>query len=140
MIRKLYCMFSIFFLLVGMSIYLIFRDMNILLFKWIPKPEFLGLFSVQLKQTFLSSIFLYNIPDMFWFLSGILLFRFIWFHEAKLMNIYLVCFYFLAFLMEICQLSEKVPGTFDIMDMSFMGIGALIEGLIYNLAIKRSIK
>ena len=35
--------------------------------------------------------------------------------------------------METSQLSEKVPGTFDLLDLLFMGIGAFVEGLLYKL-------
>jgi hypothetical protein len=35
---------------------------------------------------------------------------------------------------EISQLSEKIPGTFDILDLVFMGSGAFFESLIFNLS------
>ena len=140
MTRRLYGILSLLFLLMGMGIYLFFRDMNMLLFNWIPKPNFIGSFSVNIKPTIFSSLFLYNFPDILWFLSGILFLRFIWFFENKWQNIYLLSFYVFAVIMEISQLSENVPGTFDILDLSFMGIGAFIEGLLYNFNVWRRLR
>jgi hypothetical protein len=56
---------------------------------------------------------MYNLPDMFWFLSGILLLRFIWFNKTAMQKIYISCFYGVGAIFEISQLSEKIHGTFD---------------------------
>jgi glycopeptide antibiotics resistance protein len=63
--------------------------------------------------------------------------RFIWFHRTKIQKAYIHCFYAIGAIFEISQLSEKVPGTFDFLDLLFMGIGAFIEGLLYKTFIKR---
>jgi glycopeptide antibiotics resistance protein len=74
---------------------------------------------------------------MLWFVSGILLLRFIWFYRFKEQKVYVACFYGIGTIFEISQLSEKIPGTFDFLDLLFMGIGAFVEGLLYNIFVKR---
>ena len=40
-------------------------------------------------------------------------------------------------ILEIVQLSENVPETFDFLDLLFMGAGAFIEAVIYDIVVKR---
>jgi len=137
-IRVFYGLLSIISLVIGMSIYFLFRDLNkMILFLWMPKPAFTDTVLIQLKPSFFSNILLYNLPDMFWFLSAILFLRFIWFHKIKIQKIYISCFYAFGAIFEISQLSEKVPGTFDLLDLLFMGISALLEGLLYKIRFTR---
>jgi glycopeptide antibiotics resistance protein len=77
---------------------------------------------------------------MLWFLSGVLLLRCLWAGQWKWQAVYIAVFYFLALTIEISQLGTNVPGTFDPFDLLFMGITALLEGVIYNSFIKRRIK
>jgi hypothetical protein len=140
MSKRFYGLLSLLSLITGMGIYLFFRNLNMVLFEWIPKPGFVGVFSVMVASSFLSSILLYNLPDMLWFLSGIMFLRFIWFYDVKWQSIYLICFYGIALIIETRQMSENVPGTFDIFDLIFMGIGAFIEGLLYKTAVKRRLR
>ena len=82
---------------------------------------------------------MHNTAGMLWFVSGILFLRFVWFYKAKTQAVYIGCFYAVAAVIEISQLSERVPGTFDVLDLLFMGIGAFVEGLLYNNYVKRRI-
>jgi hypothetical protein len=68
--------------------------------------------------------------------SGILLLRFIWFDRPKEQRAYIFCFYGIGIFFEILQLSNKVPGTFDFLDLLFMGVGAFVEGLLYKSFVK----
>ena len=137
-IRTSYGLLSILFLIAGIAIYLLFRNVNnMLLFSWIPKPEFLNKKLVQIKPSIFSYILLYNIPDTLWFLSAILFLRFLWFYKTKEMTIYILCFYGIGLLFEISQISEKVLGTFDWLDLFFMSIVAFVEGLLYKIFIRR---
>jgi len=103
-----------------------------ILFRWIPKPAFLGTVLVPLQQSAPADLLRYNLPDALWFVSAVLFLRFIWFYKAKTQTAYITCFYGIAFALETSQLSEKVPGTFDWMDLLFFSISAFIEGLVYN--------
>jgi hypothetical protein len=77
---------------------------------------------------------------MLWFVSAVLFFRFIWFYKTKTQRAYIWCFYGIGFGLEISQLSEKIPGTFDWLDLLSFGIGAFVEGLLYKKIILRRIK
>jgi len=108
-----------------------------LLFEWMPKPSVLGMFYKPLLSSLFAGIIKYNLPDMLWFLSGILLLRFIWFYNKKWQSIYILCFYGIALIFETIQSLNNIPGTFDIMDLFFMGIGAFVEGFLYKTFINR---
>jgi hypothetical protein len=138
--RRLYGLASLVSLGIGMGIYLFFRNTNMVLFEWIPKLQFYKDVYIPTKQTYFTSILLYNVPDALWFLAGILLLRFIWFDNKKWQRIYIICFYGIAVILETSQLSENIPGTFDISDLLFMGTIALIEGLLYKNFGRRSLK
>ena len=137
-IRLTYGLLSLSFLIAGMCIYLFFRDLNNIIFiKWIPVFDFIKPVFVSLAPTISSHTLMYNLPDMFWFLSGILFFRYIWFYKMKEQYIYISCFYLSGTVFELSQLSENVPGTFDYLDLLFMYIGAFVEGLLFNSLIRR---
>jgi hypothetical protein len=138
--RVLYGLLSFFSLIIGIVIYFFFSEWNnMILFKWIPKLNFAKNLFIQLKPSIFSNILRYNIPDMLWFVSGILFLRFLWFRKLKEQKIYILSFYIMGTLFEISQLSKKVPGTFDWLDLLFMGIGAFVEGLLYRKFILRRI-
>ena len=137
-IRLLYGWLSLLTLLAGMVIYFLFRDLNnMVLFSWIPKPELFNTFLIPLEPTVLTIFLRFHLPDMLWFISAILFLRFIWFYKTAVQARYILCFYGIALVFEISQLSEKVPGTFDWWDIFFMGIGAFIESLLYKNFILR---
>jgi len=137
-LRGAYALLSALFLIMGMCIYLLFRDLtNIIFFVWMPKPESVGNITVHLPPSIFSNVLRHNLAGMFWFVSGILFFRFVWFHRAKTQRAYIWGFYGLGVILEASQLSEKIPGTFDLLDLLFMGIGALVEGLLYRFLLIR---
>jgi hypothetical protein len=139
-IRMLYGFSSFFSLITGIVIYFLFREWNnMILFEWIPRLKFAKNLFIQLKPSIFSNILRNNIPDMLWFVSGILFLRFIWFYKFKEQKIYVLCFYIMGAVFEISQLSERVPGTFDWLDLLFMGIGAFVEGLLYKIFVRRRI-
>lgn len=72
-----FCLISIISLFIGMAIYLLFRNTNMLLFQWIPKLEYFKNIYIPIEHSFINSMLLFNLPDALWFLSGILLLRFI---------------------------------------------------------------
>jgi len=139
--RILYVLLSFIFLAVGIGIYLIFREIDkMIIFEWIPKAKFnIDNLPKKLDTSFFSNILIYNLPDMLWFISGILFIRFIWCNKIKIQKIYILGFYGVGLVLEISQLSENVPGTFDWIDLLFISIGAFVEGLLYNIFEKRSL-
>jgi hypothetical protein len=136
--RTVYGLLSLLTLILGMCIYLFFRDIsNMILFRFIPKPEFAKNVLVQLNESMFSYVLKFNFPYMLWFLSGILLMRFIWFFNYKMQNIYVLCFYGLGLMYVLCKMLKIFPGTFDWLDLLFMGIGAFVESLLYKKFILR---
>jgi len=139
MAKRVYGTLSLASLIIGMAIYLFFRNMNIVLFDFLPKPQFLDRFFIPIKPSAFASVLLYNIPDILWFLSGLFFLRYVWFHEPKWQRVYIACFCIIAFVLEISQISKNVPGTFDFMDLLIMAIAAFIEGLLFNIFFARRI-
>jgi len=135
--KRHYIWLSMFSLIIGIGIYLFFRSLNILFFELIPKQSFFGMIYKPLHPSVLTNIIIYNLPDMFWLLSGIFLLRFIWFDKKKIQKVYIFSFYGIALFFEILQLYNFIPGTFDLMDLIFMSIGAFVEGYIYKNFINR---
>ena len=138
--RRLYGFASLIILFLGIGIYLLFRNTNMLIFEQIPKLEFFNKIYLPVKHSVFSSMLLFNLPDVLWFLSGIFFIRFLWFKNKKWQVIYLICFYGIAFLIEVTQLLKNVPGTFDVLDLLFMSITAFVEGLLYKKLSTRRIK
>ena len=137
-IRLFYLISSVLFLLMGVCVYIIFRDINhLLIIERIEFLKFTGNAFIELKPSHFSNVLKYNLPDMFWFVSGILLLRCIWYEKKKEQNIYLFCFYLMSAVFEISQLLDIVPGTFDYLDLFFMGIGALVESFLYKYYVKK---
>jgi len=133
-----YSLASMFSLVLGIGIYLLFRNTDMLLFQWIPKLEFLkNLYIPVVDYSIFNYMLLFILPDALWFLSGILFFRFFWFNNKKYQRIYIFCFYVIAIIFEMCQIIKIIPGTFDILDLLFIVITAFVEGLLYKIFILR---
>jgi len=100
-VRIAYALLSPMFLIMGMFVYLLFRDLNsLVLFAWVPRPEFAGNAIIQLPPSFLSGIVKYNLAGMLWFVSGILFFRFVLFRRGKAQKVYIGCFYGMGAILE----------------------------------------
>ena len=134
---KVYFSLSAFTLIAGFLIYYFFRNGNILIYKWfnfLPKNNNIITFS---NESILLNFLRYNLPDGLLLLSGLLFLRALWYENGKTFLIYKICFLFTAFLLEIMQISSKIPGTFDFYDLVTMGSIALIEGIVHKSLIKR---
>jgi hypothetical protein len=135
--RRFYGLAALVSLLIGMGIYLCFRNTNMLIFEWIPKLQIFKDVYIPTKRSIFTEILKYNLPDTLWFLSGIFFLRFIWFYKFKEQNVYLLSFYIVGIVFETSQLSDSIPGTFDFLDLLFIGIGAFVESLLYKKFIQR---
>jgi len=140
-LKNAYFIFSIISLISGTVVYPLFRGPNLLVWSLFPKPEFWDEFRIPLKDKgFLLSLFVDSGPDCLWFLSGVLALRGVWLFEQKTMAIYTAFFYIVAASYNAGQYFGIIPGTFDIFDLLTMSGVALIEGIIFNLLIKRRIQ
>ena len=139
-LKLVYCITALMAFFCGISIYAFFRNLNIILFQFFPKPFFLDVLHCSIRSnSLLKSMFLYNLPDGLWFLSGLLLIRAVWLTNKKWWVFYCGIFILIALLMEISQLIETVPGTFDLLDIVFFIFFTFMENLIFNLRIKRGV-
>ena len=124
---------SFIILLAGIIIYILFRNQNLLLFHIFPKPSFLNIINFPVKtNSFLSNLFIYNLPGGLWFISGLLIIRAIWIDNQKWRITYSGIFTLLALILEISQLSLKIPGTFDLMDITLIFFIIFIDKIIFN--------
>jgi hypothetical protein len=108
------------------------------LFHFFPKPLFLTpLYNPIKTESIWSNMFIYNLPYGLWCLSGLLLVRSVWLHNAKWRSIYSGIFIAIVMSYVILKLPGITPGTFDVLDLVFMGLFAFIESLIFNMFIRR---
>jgi hypothetical protein len=139
-LRFKYCLIAFLAFFGAIAIYAFFRDHNFVLFQIFPKPFFLDMFYVPVRtDSILISMLLFNLPDGLWFLSGLLLIRAVWLANLKWRAIYGGIFALTALSMEILQLFESIPGTFDVLDIAVMAIFACVESTFFNLFVKRSV-
>jgi hypothetical protein len=139
--KLIYSLTALVAFMCGAFIYLFFRNLNMVLFQFISKPPFLASFHVPVKaHTIWLSLFLFNLPDGLWFLSGLLVIRSIWLLNTKWRTIYCAVFCLIALLFEFGQLLKFIPGTFDPLDLLSMAFFAFVEGIIFTTFIRRKIE
>lgn len=139
-VRLAYFVTAFLIFLGGIALYAFFRNLNIVLFQFLPKPAILDTFYFPVStDSIVISMLLYNLPDGLWFLSGLLVIRAIWLTCQKWQTIYCGIFFVIALSMEILQAFDVFPGTFDVLDIIFMAFFAFVENLVFFLFVKRSI-
>lgn len=119
-------------ILLGCSIYLLFRSENILLFQWVQKIGFES-FLTTLRENSLSikvpNWLLYSLPDGLWvyaFTAALFLF---W--KGK-NSIWIWIPIFTSVLFEVAQATKIIPGTFDFIDLLFSAIAFTLSKLFLN--------
>jgi len=88
-------------------------------------------------NTVFGYLFVFNLPHGLWCLSGLLIIRAIWLKNIKWRAIYGGIFIVIISVLEISQLNENRNGTFDLLDLAFYGVFALLESITYNKFIRR---
>ena len=137
-VKQAYYMTAIAALFSGMAIYIFFRDTkNMLLFHYLPRWSFMdALHSPINSNSIWSDMFFFNLPYGLWCLSGLFLIRAIWLTEKNWGNIYRIVYIALVMTYVLLKLPEITPGTFDVLDLVFMGSFAFLEGIIFSIFIK----
>jgi len=140
-IRATYGLLASLFLIMGMCIYLLFRNLsNIVLFDWMAKPSFLVTPLISLNtDTIWGYLFVFNLPHGLWCLSGLLIIRSIWLTSVKWRAAYGGIFLTIISAIEISQLSENRHGTFDMLDLASYGVSAFVESITYNKFTRRRV-
>ena len=63
--------------------------------------------------------------------------RSVWVDNHKTSQVYVGVYILFAFLFEVSQNFNIMPGTFDVLDLITMGIIALCEQIIYKIKFRR---
>lgn len=139
----LYLLFKAFLpLLIGGTIYIIFRTDSLLMFKWIEQMDLKGtVMSVRdiagLYNTENIKIVIHTLPGGLWVYSYITFLLLIWGNEINCNNIlYFILIPAAAVLSEFLQLAGIIRGTFDILDIVFYFTGMIFPFLIHFKKIK----
>ena len=122
-------------LLMGGSIYVLFREDSLLMFHLFNFIDVFDLISdfrlTSLKlSAYLPDWFLYSFPDGLWMFSYVCLLLFIWNKISKHNFIWFVSLPSLSVFSEIGQFFEIIPGTYDNTDLIFYILGGTIPVLI----------
>jgi len=108
------------------------------MFRVFPKPSFLSSLYTPLQTASIwSNMLIYNLPYGLWCLSGLLFVRAVWLTDTKWGNIYGSVFIAIVMSYVFLKLPGIIPGTFDVLDLVFMGSFAFLESIIFNMFIKR---
>jgi len=140
-IKRSYYFVASLALLCGMALYFFFRDTtNMFLFRYFPKLSFMNTSFFTIKaDSIWSYMLIYNLPYAFWCLSGLLFIRGIWLSDTKRGNIYSITFFVIVMSYVVLKLPGIIPGTFDLLDLVFMGSFAFMESLFFHMFIRRKI-
>jgi hypothetical protein len=138
--RRAYAFAAAGALALGVSVYLLFRDLSgLALSKWlgIPWKTDRPIIGVNPEGQPVAAVLAGSLPDLCWFLCGVFVIRSVWFSCRKWCGRYACSFGALAVLWELAQLHEGIPGVFDPWDMAFIVMAVVVEGGIYNFCIRR---
>ena len=125
-------------LLLGGLIYILFRQETLQMFGWFDSLNLLGIISELRELTipvkkYLPEWFIYSLPDGLWvfsYVSGLML---VWDNHINKSNFFwIILIPFLALSSEFFQLFNLIPGTFDLIDMTFYLIGAVLPIIIFK--------
>ena len=127
-----------FTLLLGCFIYISFRQDTLKMFSWFDSINLsaaiseLRLFTVPLSDH-LPNWFLYSLPDGLWLFSYLSILLVVWDNVISKHNIHwLLLVPTIAIVSEIGQLFGIIPGTFDIVDLTFYLGGTILPILIFT--------
>jgi len=135
--RNGYLSLSALALSLGFLIYYCFRSGDMLIHQWFDfLPRNTAAIALSHPSVFIDFV-RYNLPDGLWLLSGLLFLRVVWHEQPETFLIYRRCFLCMAFLLEIAQVFNSVPGAFDIFDVVTMGSIALLERILYKVHLIR---
>ena len=135
----LYLLLSFFSIIAGFLIYYFFRENNILIYKWfhfLPKNH--NIITVPNESLWLDFL-RYNLPDGLLLLSGLLFLRVIWYEQRKPFLIYKISFIVIILFLELIQIFDTIPGTFDFYDLATMGSIILFESIVHKIIMIRRI-
>ena len=134
----------LFTLILGGLVYILFRQDTLKMFTWFDSLNLsvviseIRFFTLPFSDH-LPNWFLYSLPDGLWLFSYLSVLLMVWDNTISKHNIHwLLLVPLFAVFSEIGQLFKIVPGTFDILDLTFYIAGTALPILIFtNLKTKK---
>jgi len=109
--------------ILGASIYLLFRTTDLLMFHWLRSLGFWSqVLSIReiVSQIHLSNWILYSLPDGIWVYSSTYLMMMIWRKDLSFTSrIWISAPVTCAIVTEILQVTRTISGSFDFLDLEF---------------------
>ena len=125
-------------LLLGGMVYVSFRTDSLTMFKWFAALsldttiETLRETTLTIKQYF-PDWFLFSLPDGLWIFSYVSLMLLLWKNEVNKQNLFWIFMVpLIAIASELGQLFNMVPGTFDLVDLTFYLLGTIIPFVVFT--------
>ena len=125
-------------LLLGGMVYVSFRTDSLTMFKWFAALsldttiETLRETTLTIKQYF-PDWFLFSPPDGLWIFSYVSLMLLLWKNEVNKQNLFWIFMVpLIAIASELGQLFNMVPGTFDLVDLTFYLLGTIIPFVVFT--------
>lgn len=122
----------------GASIYILFRSTDLLVFKWFSNLGMLN--KVITYREFVSPIsiylpnwFKYSLPDGLWAYSFSASLLLCWKDHIKIGKIFFLIPFFCSIVLELFQGLKFFPGTFDLVDLMFSGLGLKLSYIILSI-------
>jgi hypothetical protein len=128
-------------LAVGVALYALFRNADLLVYAVFGKPDFVrGIYRQFPKGNRLIDFAVYSAPDGLWLASCLLCLRALWLENSKTCGVYMRAACVAAVGFELLQLCGALPGTFDVLDLLAMVLAAFGEGVFYTNFLRRRIR
>jgi len=132
-------------LLLGGLIYVFFRSIHLIMFKWFESLGFLS--PVLYARHFIASLhihfpswFIFSLPDALWLFSLTLFFGIIW-YSGRIAGLLLLFILSLSFglFTEFAQYLGIFPGSFDIIDICFQLLSSFAAIISTHLYYRESV-
>jgi hypothetical protein len=135
--RWIYLLLSISSLSLGFYIYgAVRKDATMIICDIVPQVKLLMINNYSTKVNEIGkTFFILNLPSGRWLFSGLTFIRFVWLTHKRIERTYYIIFCIIALILEIGQLNDHIPGTFDLKDILAMILAIVCEN-IFNFGIK----
>jgi len=122
---------------IGGFIYILFREKSLLMFSWFTKIGLDNLIhnirTIAIWNYQLPDWVIYSLPDGIWVYSLTSLMLIIWYGDVSILKYFWLSIGLIIGLsIELCQLMDFYPGTFDKMDILFYIIGSITPIIIFH--------
>ncbi len=137
---------SLFSLILGTTIYILFRSSTLKVFSWLDLLR-VNILDSKIRKTALSisehipDWVLLSLPDGLWLFSYVCLMLYIWKNTINVQNLFWISIIpAIAIASEIAQCFGILQGTFDLMDLLMYIFGGALPLLIFKNSINYKLK